>query len=74
MFQDDLGNGYGFGFEIKKIDYEKVIGHSGGFSGISSNLEIFSDKGYNSIVLSNYSGSGHTISDKVRELIYRLEK
>lgn len=74
MFKDDLGNGYGFGFEIKKMASEKVIGHSGGFSGISSNLEIFSDKGYTSIVLSNYSGSGHTISDKVRELIYRLEK
>lgn len=73
MFEDDLGNGYGFGFEIKKIDSEKVIGHSGGFPGINSNLEIYSNKGYISIVLSNYD-SGHFIADKIRELIYRLEK
>jgi len=73
MSQDYQGNGYGFGFQIKKIGSEKVVGHAGGFPGISSSLEIFTNKGYTSIVLSNYD-SGHLIVDKIRELIYRLKK
>ena len=30
------------------------VGHSGGFPGISSNLDLFRDSGYVAVVMSNY--------------------
>jgi CubicO group peptidase (beta-lactamase class C family) len=58
---------YGYGFQINSEN--KSFGHSGGFSGISSNLEIFSEKGWTAIVMSNYSRSGQTVSQKMEGLI-----
>lgn len=42
---------YGFGFSIHQE--LPVVGHAGGFSGIYSNLDIFLDSPWTSIVLSN---------------------
>ena len=59
--------GYGFGFQI---DTERQIaGHGGGFSGISSNLDIFLEQGYTAVVLSNYGRGSSDVTDKIRELV-----
>jgi hypothetical protein len=42
---------YGYGFQVE--DNPRVVGHSGGFPGISSNLSMFLDSGYTLAVLSN---------------------
>ena len=59
--------GYGFGFEIDPST--GVVGHSGGFPGISSNLDIFKGTGYVGVVLSNYGGAGQLVTQKIRTLV-----
>jgi CubicO group peptidase (beta-lactamase class C family) len=61
--------GYGFGFLVRGTPDDRVVGHSGGFPGISSNLDMFLDSGYTAIVLSNYDGAARPVSSKMRELI-----
>jgi CubicO group peptidase (beta-lactamase class C family) len=57
--------GYGFGVNTKN----RTAGHSGGFPGISSNLDMFLDSGYTAIVMSNYGGGSQPVSRKMQELI-----
>lgn len=59
--------GYGFGFGI---DPESgTVGHSGGFPGISSNLDIFKGTGYVAVVMSNYGGGSQPVVEKIRALV-----
>lgn len=57
--------GYGFGAESER----GITGHSGGFTGISSNLDIYLGSGWTAVVLSNYSRGSGPVSSKMRELI-----
>ena len=57
--------GYGFGVDTKN----RIVGHSGGFPGISSNLDMFLDGGYTAIVMSNYGGASQPVTRKMQELI-----
>ena len=45
---------YGYGFFCSEVDGRRTVGHSGGFSGINSQLDIHLDTGYTVIVMSNY--------------------
>lgn len=56
---------YGFGFQID----EKTFGHSGGFPGINSNLDMFRDTGWTAIVMSNYSRGGGPVIQKMKRLV-----
>ena len=57
--------GYGFG-----VDPETgIVGHSGGFPGISSNLDIFKGTPYVAVVMSNYSNGSQPVAEKMRELV-----
>ena len=60
---------YGFGFGTDTAT--NVVGHSGGFPGISSNLDIFKGTGYVAIVLSNYGGGSQPVVEKIRTLVKR---
>jgi len=57
--------GYGFGVDPQS----NIVGHSGGFPGISSNLDIFKGTGYVAVVLSNYGGGSQPIVEKIRSLV-----
>ena len=59
--------GYGYGFGVDTAT--KIVGHSGGFPGISSNLDIFKGTGYVAVVLSNYGGGSQPIVEKIRSLV-----
>lgn len=61
--------GYGFGVEPDR----NVAGHSGGFPGISSNLDMFLGNGWTAIVMSNYSRGSGPVSSKMAELIAAVE-
>ena len=63
---------YGFGFDVE--DHGKIIGHRGTFAGISSNMDMFPDKGYTAIVLSNYTDGRTQIVKKIRSLILKSEE
>ena len=63
---------YGFGFRVEG-ESGSIVGHSGGFSGISSNLDIFLESGFTAIVLSNYDRGALHVQARIRELIARVE-
>jgi CubicO group peptidase (beta-lactamase class C family) len=60
---------YGYGFRIGGEPGNRIVGHSGGFSGISSNLDIYLDSGFVAVVMSNYSQGSQAIERKTGELI-----
>ena len=60
--------GYGFGTGLGSGS-DDIVGHSGGFSGISSNLDIFKNSGYVAIVMSNYGGASQPVVERIRALV-----
>ncbi|HEY6547941.1 MAG TPA: serine hydrolase domain-containing protein [Vicinamibacteria bacterium] len=63
---------YGYGFGLEDGPGGRIAGHSGGFPGISSNLDIFRDKGFVAVVLSNQDGGSEPLEQKMRELVARI--
>ena len=57
--------GYGFGVE----EGGKIVGHSGGFVGINSQLDIYPAEGYTLAVMSNYGGGASPVVAKARALL-----
>ena len=58
---------YGYGFQVDKDP--NVAGHGGGFTGISSNLDMYLGSGWTAIVMSNYSRASGPVSMKMRQLV-----
>ena len=58
---------YGFGFGVEQGG--RVVGHSGGFNGINSQLDIYVGEDYTLAVMSNYGGGAQPIIDKARSLM-----
>lgn len=74
LWTDYSNAGYGYGFTIRQSASGKVVGHSGGFPGLNSNLDIFLDQGYVVAVMSNYDRGASPLAKKVSNLIDRLAK
>ncbi len=60
---------YGFGFGVRGRPHDRIVGHSGGFSGISANLDMFLDSGYTAIVLSNVDRGAQPVAERLRGLV-----
>lgn len=60
---------YGLGFGLRQTPAGRVVGHSGGFPGISGDLAMFLDEGWTIAVLSNFGGAAGLVSDRGRSLI-----
>lgn len=60
---------YGIGFGLSGSPAGRVVGHSGGFNGISGDLAIYLDEGWTIAVLSNSGGAAGLVSGKARGLI-----
>jgi CubicO group peptidase (beta-lactamase class C family) len=60
---------YGFGFGVRESQAGRVVGHGGGFTGISAKLDMYLDLGYTAAVLSNYDRGAQAISSKVQALL-----
>ncbi|MDX6385028.1 MAG: hypothetical protein QOK48_2601 [Blastocatellia bacterium] len=61
---------YGYGFVCSEINGRKVFGHSGGFLGINSELDIHLDTGYTIIAMSNYDPPiAQLIVRRIRQVI-----
>jgi CubicO group peptidase (beta-lactamase class C family) len=64
---------YGYGFQLDGAPNDRIVGHGGGFPGISSVLGMHLDTGLTFIAMSNYD-DGATIADrKCRELLSRVK-
>lgn len=68
LWTDAVGADYGFGFAVTD-EPQKVVGHSGGFPGISANLDLFLESGYVVVVLSNHGRAAHELSGALRALV-----
>jgi CubicO group peptidase (beta-lactamase class C family) len=60
----------GYGFETRVLNGIRIMGHIGGFTGISNQVDFYPDLGYVLVVLSNSDGNGtQEIASRVRVLI-----
>lgn len=64
---------YGYGFQLGGTPEDRIVGHGGGFPGISSNLDLFLDSGLTAVVLTNVDGGAQPVQQKIRELVARLD-
>lgn len=62
---------YGYGFDINTSPIGRVVGHNGGFPGISADFLLYLDGGYTIAVLSNYGGGPRPVSQKIQNLVGR---
>ena len=60
---------YGYGFVLETVGGTRIAGHGGGFPGINAELNMYLDKGYTVVVLSNYDMAARRVADKARRLI-----
>ena len=64
----ELGSAeYGFGFGVEAGG--RIVGHSGGFNGINSQLDIYLGDDYTVAVMSNYGNGAQPVIDKARTLL-----
>jgi CubicO group peptidase (beta-lactamase class C family) len=66
---DDSTLGYGHGFFVEKIKGCPIIGHDGGYPGISNRLDIYPNDNYIFIVLANDDGGGAVLTREFRKII-----
>ena len=64
---------YGYGFAIQGQPDNRIVGHAGGFTGISANLDMFLDHGYTAAVMSNYDNGARIVALKIEELLARVK-
>jgi CubicO group peptidase (beta-lactamase class C family) len=62
---------YGYGFAVNTAT--GTAGHSGGFLGIHSNLDMFLNSGWTAIIMSNYSMAGVPVMQKMVSLIQQSD-
>lgn len=72
LWEDHSKSSYGYGFKVTMGSKGKVVGHSGGFPGISSNLDIFLDNGYIVVVMSNYDKGAYKVAKQINNLLFSL--
>jgi CubicO group peptidase (beta-lactamase class C family) len=67
----EMGRGsYGYGFMDERVGDHRVVGHGGGFPGVSTRFDLHLDRGYSVAVLSNYDPpAADRVAERVGELI-----
>lgn len=61
---------YAYGFFDRKADGHRIVGHSGGFPGINSQLDMYLDSGYTVAIMSNYDPpAAQRVANKIRQLL-----
>lgn len=73
MWTKKAGENYGYGFQVKKGSNSKVVGHSGGFPGINSNLDIYLDKGYIVAVMSNIDNGASPLARSIDQMLTQIK-
>jgi CubicO group peptidase (beta-lactamase class C family) len=68
-FRPAPGSRYGYGFILKRYGGTRIVGHAGGFPGISSQLDLYPDLGYTVAVMSNVDQGAVVVASRLREWI-----
>lgn len=69
LWTDHPPHNYGGGFRINQSGAGKIAGHEGIYAGVSSQLEIYVDKGYVVVILGNQDWAAPGLGDALRSLI-----
>jgi len=73
MWTDFKGENYGYGFSVSQGPGGKSVGHSGGFDGINSQLDIYVDSGYIVAVMSNIDNGASPVANKIGLTLARVK-
>jgi CubicO group peptidase (beta-lactamase class C family) len=73
MWTDLKGENYGYGFAVSQGPGGKVVGHSGGFAGINSQLDIYVDSGYIVAAMCNYDNGASPLANKIGRILARVK-
>jgi len=73
MWTDFKGASYGYGFQVVQGPGGKVVGHSGGFPGINSQLDICVDSGYVVAAMCNYDSGASPLAAKIGSILARVK-
>ena len=64
---------YGYGFFVRSINEQRVVGHSGNFPGIGAQFDMYLDAGYTAVILSNVDpAASQIVADYLRDRLTRL--
>lgn len=67
----DMQKHYGYGFMDIRKHGERIVGHNGGFPGVSALLNMYMLSGYTLVILSNYDAQGTIgIHRKFEDLLF----
>ena len=69
LWRDRPPNDYGAGFTVSQSAAGRVIGHDGVFPGISSQLDIYPDRGWVVVVLGNQDAASAGLGAAIRGLV-----
>lgn len=73
MWTDFKGARYGYGFTVAEGPDGKVVGHSGGFPGINSQLDIRLGSGYIVAAMCNYNSGASLLAGKIGAILSRVK-
>jgi CubicO group peptidase (beta-lactamase class C family) len=73
LWTDYKGANYGYGFSVVQSPGGKAVGHSGGFSGINSQLDIYVDSGYIVAAMSNIDNGASPLANRIGRTLARVK-
>ena len=73
MWTDFKGSNYGYGFTVVQSPGGKAVGHSGGFDGINSQLDIYVDSGYIVAAMANIDNGASPLANRIGSILARVK-
>ncbi|MBN2264280.1 MAG: beta-lactamase family protein [Candidatus Aminicenantes bacterium] len=73
MWTDFKGANYGYGFTVVQSPGGKAVGHSGGFDGINSQLDIYVDSGYIVAAMANVDMGASPLANRIGGILARVK-
>lgn len=67
MAYNEPDSQYGYGFIVKRYNGTRIIGHGGGWVGITNKFDMYPDLGYTVVILNNIDSDPNAIAFKLRE-------
>lgn len=65
--EPDQNTEYGYGAQITHYNGTQIIGHGGGWQGITNHFDMYPELGYTVVILSNYDDDPNSIANKLHE-------
>ncbi|MGI4984544.1 MAG: serine hydrolase domain-containing protein, partial [Janthinobacterium lividum] len=69
LWTDHAGADYGYGFEVVRGAAGTVVGHNGGFSGISASFQMHLDSEYVVVTLSNHDRGARNLARRLNAMV-----